>query len=455
MSQFKGMRRVAQLLVLAGLAGGGLANANSGAVTPQDVVIVEQGTHQLIREKLSVKRVAVGDQSIADVTVVNRRELLVTGKTQGVTSLLVWYQDLQQTRAYRLVVQPVRNPLDAQAEPDPALAGARVQSGQLAGSLPDLSAHRRAMHQAGEAAVDHSTVDIATQVLTEIKIAELSRTTLKQFGFNFLLNRLDGTVSVTRPGTLGGATLNAPQTTADAPANSVSLSSASGFLPLSNAFNIVLGNATRNILGYLSLLENQGLVRTLAEPSLTATTGQTATFLAGGEFPVPVSQGGNNGISIEFKEFGIRLSLTPTVLAANRVSLKVAPEVSELDFSAGVQVGGTAVPALNVRRTDTTVELGDGESFVISGLISRNLLANVDKIPFLGSVPVFGAFFKSSRYSREERELIMVVTPHLVKPLRPDATTPALPGAEYDDYRPGAADLIFIESGKFRSGYSR
>ena len=437
------------------IVGLGWPAAALAEVAPADVVVVERGTHQLIREDLSVKRVAVGSSEIADVSVINRRELLVTGKQNGVTSLLVWYQGVKQTRAYRLVVQDVTNPLDQASGPDPELAGARVGDERISGSLPNLAAHRRARQQAGPEAVDASTVDLGTQVMTEIKIAELSRSTLKQFGFNFLLNRLDGTVSITRPGTLSGARLNAPQTTTDAPANSVDLESASGFLPLSNAFNIVLGNATRNVLGYLSLLENQGLVRTLAEPSLTATTGQTATFLAGGEFPVPVSQGGNNGISIEFKEFGIRLSLTPTVLAPNRISLKVAPEVSELDFSAGVQVGGTAVPALNVRRTDTTVELGDGESFVISGLISRNLLANVDKIPFLGSVPILGAFFKSSRYSRDERELIMVVTPHLVKPLRPGADTPDLPGAEFDEYRPGSAELIFTETGKFRSGYSR
>ena len=428
----------------------------SAGVAPKDVVLVEEGTHHLMRERLNVSRVAVGNPEIADVNVINRHELLVTGKTRGVTSLLVWYKGVKQTRAYRLVVKQVEDPLADASDRDSELDKAEIDDARLGGELPNLMAHDRARAQAGEDATDASHVAVETQVLTEIKIAELSRSTLKQFGFNFLINRLDGTVALTRPGTLSGASIS---NTEDQDGNivnqSIELTSSSGFLPLSNAFNLVLGDATRNILGYLSVLEGQGLVRTLAEPSLVAMTGQTATFLAGGEFPVPVSQGNSGGISIEYKEFGVRLSLTPTVLGNDRIALKVAPEVSELDFSAGVQVSGTAVPALTVRRTDTMVELGDGESFVISGLVSRNMMTNVDKVPFLGSLPILGAFFKSSRYDRDERELVMVVTPHLVRPLKAGAETPELPGAKYDKYKPGSAELIFMESGEFRSGYSR
>ncbi len=419
------------------------------------VVIVEQGTHQLLHENLSVSRVAVGDPAIADVNVINRHELLITGKSTGVTSLLVWYKGIKQTQAYRLVIRPVTDPLTESGANDPELALARIQPGQVTGQFPNLLAHQRGLRQAGEDPADQSSLAIEAQVLTEIKIAELSRSTLKEFGFNFLINRLDGTASLTRPGTLNGATIVRNDVEGGGSFNSVELTSGAGFLPLSNAFNIVLGSATRNILGYLSVLETQGLVRTLAQPSLVAMTGQTATFLAGGEFPVPVSQGNSGGISIEYKEFGVRLSLTPTILGNNRIALKVAPEVSELDFSAGVQVSGTAVPALTVRRTDTMVELGDGESFVISGLVSRNMMANVDKVPVLGSIPVLGAFFKSSRYDRDERELVMVVTPHLVRPLKAGAQTPALPGEEYEKYKPHSTQLILLETGKFKSGFSR
>ncbi|RZO85124.1 MAG: type II and III secretion system protein family protein [Oceanococcus sp.] len=434
-----------------------LVPSAQAAVTPKDVVIVEMGTHQLLRERLSVSRIAVGDPAVADVNVINRNELLITGKSNGVTSLLVWYKETKQTRAYRLVIKDIENPLNGPQPQDAELGQAQINPGQLSGELPNLEAHSRAVQQAGDDSADRSTVNVGTQVLTEIKIAELSRSTLRQFGFNFLLNRLDGTIAVTRPGTLNSATLTPSSTNSDGDAvpSAVELASAAGFLPLSNAFNIVLGNATKNVLGYLSMLENQGLVRTLAQPSLVAMTGQTATFLAGGEFPIPVSQGGTGGISIEYKEFGVRLALTPTVLGSNRIALKVAPEVSELDFSAGVQVSGTSVPALTVRRTDTTVELGNGESFVISGLISRNMITSVDKVPFLGSIPFLGAFFKSSRYDRDERELIMVVTPHLVEPLKAGAKVPDLPGQQYDNYKPDSFDLIFGETGRFKTGYSR
>ncbi len=171
----------------------------------------------------------------------------------------------------------------------------------------------------------------------------------------------------------------------------------------------------------LSVLESQGLARTLAEPSLTAMSGQSASFLAGGEFPFPVVQNGGSGvnsITIEFKEFGIRLNLTPTVLARDRIALKVAPEVSQLDYTNGISLNGITVPGLDVRRTETTVELGDGESFVISGLVSSELVNNVSKVPWIGDVPVLGAFFRNTSISRQDRELIMVVTPHLVRPLR-------------------------------------
>src|SRR5690606_15472237 len=162
-------------------------------------------------------------------------------------------------------------------------------------------------------------------------------------------------------------------------------------------------------------LEGSGFAYTLSQPSLVAMSGQSASFLAGGEFPVPVPMSNSNNFTIQFKEFGVRLTLTPTVVSANRIILRVAPEVSELDFNNGVSVAGPSVPALNVRRTDTGVQLANGESFVISGLVSTRNQAMVDKLPGLGDVPVLGAFFRSSRIDREERELLMIVTPHLVQ----------------------------------------
>lgn len=424
------------------------------AANPGDILQIEQGTQKLHRAAAPVTRVAVGNPAIADVNVVNQREILLTGKTMGITSLMVWTKGESAPQQYRIrvgeVVDPTRSPA-----PDPELQAAVIDQGRgMSGQLPNLLAHRRATQAtltAKEGAInDRSDVRMDTQVMTSVRIAEISRSTMRRFGLQGSRARNGDSGGLFAPGSLSSVT----QTTGGEDQGITFNQS----LPIQSAFNLVFGNPSKGVLGVLSLLEGKGLVRVLAEPSLVAMSGQTASYLAGGEFPVPVSQGGastTGGISVQYKEFGVRLSLTPTVLSRSRIGLKVAPEVSDLDFSAGIQIGGVAVPALSVRRTETTIELGDGESFVISGLVSSSLSDQVDKLPWLGNIPVIGAFFKSTNYERNDRELIMVVTPHLVRPLARDAALPKLPGAEYDTYKPSAARSIFLESGDFDSGFSR
>jgi len=446
------MKHLLSVLLLALAAGTSLA-----AATPPDdrVVAVETGVHKLLRQPQPVSRVAVGDPAIAEVTVINRREVLITGKKNGVTSLLIWPKSGtgDQPVEYRLKVGPVTDPLKVKIT-DPELAKTKVDSsGALSGSAPSLMAHRRAQlgaqaqaqALAGSAAApkiaDTSSVDLETQVMTEVKIVEVKRSTLQQYGLNVLKNTGNTTAGLTTPGSLNGLNFT------PGPNAGFSGTLAS---PIANAFNLVIGNPRDGILGILSFLEQKGLARTYAEPTLTAMSGQTASFLAGGEFPVPVSQGGSTGgITIQYREFGIRLSLTPTVLSRDRIGLKVAPEVSDLDFSAGITTAGVTVPALTVRRTDTTVELGDGESFVISGLVSSSLINNANKVPWLADIPVLGAFFKNLSVNRTEKELVMVVTPHLVRPLTRGGPRPPLPGAALDNYRPGFGQLMFEETGKF------
>ncbi|HXG27296.1 MAG TPA: type II and III secretion system protein family protein [Nevskiales bacterium] len=371
---------------------------------------LEAGSQRLVPQDKSVSRVAVGNPEVADVNVIRGRDVLLTGKKPGRTTLLVWPSGVKAPKEYAVVVGSGN---------DPALV---TRPGS-----------------------------VNTQVQTDIKVAELSRSTLRQFGFNYALGGTHTTVTVNRPGASGSINTNTGAVT--------------GQIPLGNAFNLVFGDASRGAAGIFSLLEQRGMVRVLAEPTLVAMSGQTASFLAGGEFPVPVQQGTSGGgagstgaITIEFKEFGVRLNLTPTVLANDRIVLRVAPEVSELNFTAGVRSGGVEVPALTVRRTETTVELGDGESFFISGLVSQNTLANVDKLPYLGSLPIIGAFFRSNQFDREDKELVMLVTPHLVKPIRKGAPLPALPGAAYQNYNPSNSRLIFLEQGDFdpaATGFSR
>ncbi|MGO1189902.1 MULTISPECIES: type II and III secretion system protein family protein [Vibrio] len=263
------------------------------------------------------------------------------------------------------------------------------------------------------------------QVQTDIKVVEISKSALKEAGFFFGKNTPNTTIGVGN-GDIAGALFS----------NSVSL-------PFSDAFNIVLGNQSKGILGAISALNSNGFAYTLAEPSLVTMSGHSATFLAGGEFPYPVSSD-NGDISIEFKEFGVRLSLSPTVREDGRILLKVAPEVSELNYNQGVSTSGIVVPGISVRRTDTTIQLGDGESFVISGLISSSTMKNADRLPGLGDIPIIGAFFSASRLEQNDKELMMVVTPHLVKPLSKNAPLPTLPGDVYRRYDPNFFELIFL-----------
>jgi len=404
---------------------------------------LDVGTQQLLRQKLPIHRVAVASPEIADVSVIDSHELLISGKSAGVTSLIIW-------------------PRGAKAQP--ISYKVTVGSRSIAGSTSDLLSHRDAVLAAGggqaaagstqQAVADQTTVAVDSQVISQVKIVDIQRTALQEFGFNFATHNNAGTVSgLGTPGAIGSVSASTAGGT---------ITSATGDIPIANAFNLVYAGSS--YLAALSVLESQGLAHTLAEPSLTAMSGQTASFLAGGEFPFPTVQNGggsgNNSITITFKEFGIRLNLTPTVLARNRIALKVAPEVSNLDYTNGISINGITVPGLDVRRTDTTVELGDGETFVLSGLISNNLINNVSKIPWLGDVPVLGAFFRNTSINRTDRELIMVVTPRLVRPIAKGAPLPELPGASLDQYNPSFAHTLFMETGGFGQpktdqGYSR
>ena len=446
----------ATALALLAFTAGGASTARAQSA-PAQVVRVGIGMHHLLRESEPVGRVAIGNPTIAEVSVVSPREVLITGNAFGVTSLLVWPKVHGRTAAdaqeYRVQVAAV-----SAAPQDPETANMDVEPGSsIDGQAPNLLAHQRAEMTAvppskGQVA-DRSSVDMTTQVMTGIKIVEVQRSTAQKYGLNVFKNSGNTIAGVSTPSSISGVSSTAA---------GLAFTSSSGFLPVQNAFNILVGNPQDGLLGLLSLLESKGLARTLAEPSLTAMSGQTASFLAGGEFPVPVAQtsgsgSGNAAITVQYHEYGVRLNLTPTVLSPTRIAMKVAPEVSELDFSAGIQISGTAVPALTVRRTDTTVELGDGESFVLSGLVSDSQVNNVNKIPWLGDVPVLGAFFRSTSISRTEKELIMIVTPHLVRPLARGAKLPPLPGEAAARYRPSFAETMFLENGSFGTddyGYS-
>jgi pilus assembly protein CpaC len=366
------------------------------------VVEVGEGLQQELQSPVAITRLAIGDPKIADVHLNGDRGFLLTGVASGATSLMVWTGCSTAPRQSMVFVK--------------GKATSALTSLGLSPSEDPL---------------------LPSQVQTDIRFVEVSRTKLKEAstsifgrGGNFLFGSPGNGTAATGTNFRG--------------------------LPVDDStFNIGFGGG--RVKAMINALEQSGFAYTLARPSLVALSGQSATFLAGGEVPIPVPSSGSDSISIEYKEFGIRLTLTPTVVDRNRISLKVAPEVSELDYSNAVRIEGIQVPALTIRRTDTSVSLADGESFVISGLISTSNSSTINKFPGLGDIPILGAFFRDSNISREEKELLMIVTPHLVQPLAANAQLPSLPGEKLRSYDPNWYRLYFLENGNFdrRSGLSQ
>ncbi|WP_227644446.1 type II and III secretion system protein family protein [Halomonas beimenensis] len=410
---------LAWLILLAGWAPPALA---SNEERPMTLLVGEQKRLGYGRD---IVRTAVGSGGIADVQVVDARQLLVTGIGPGATSLRVWLAGRRTPQALRLEVRPAA----ARGLEDEYHLSLDAGVPRLAGETVSLERHDQALVRFGEAApVDATRQSGPVQVQTDIRVVEVSRRRLESAGF--FLGRDNG-----------GNTQFAVGST---DSGSAFLNDGSVLSPISvdGGFSIIGGNANEGILGVISALRNNGFAYTLAEPSLVTLSGQSASFLAGGEFPFP-SNASDGDVSVDFKEFGIRLRLTPTVLDGDRIMLKVAPEVSELDFTRAVQSSGIAVPSLSVRRTDTTIQLGDGESFIISGLVSNSTIQSVDKFPGLGDLPVLGAFFRSTRFEREEKELIMIVTPHLVSPIAAGVELGELPGEALGRYDPSFLELLF------------
>ncbi|MEP9317981.1 type II and III secretion system protein family protein [Pseudomonas sp. LABIM340] len=402
---------VAMLACAVHSAAQAVPSACAGFADQQLNLDVEQGAQRDQQLPVPIKRLAIGDPNIADVQVLDKRDFLVTGKAEGLTSLLIWTACSDQ---------PMRTVVHVGARAVGDVAGA---IGASAGSLPN-------------------------QVQTDIRFVEVSRSKLKQASTS-LVRRGSNFFGIGSPGSAGGISGNISDVLQNGARDLVNGTGGGIESTLNSGFNIIWGGGSSKWLGFINALEGSGFAYTLARPSLVATSGQTASFLAGGEFPIPVPNGDNNNITIEYKEFGVRLTLTPTVMNDKRIALKVAPEVSELDFSSGIRTNDIAVPALTVRRTDTSVMLADGESFVISGLISSSTISNIDKFPFLGSIPVIGALFRSSNLDKDDRELLMIVTPHLVQPLAVNAALPKLPGEGLRDYDPSFGEFYFLEDGRF------
>jgi len=369
----------------------------------------------------------VGNQEIADILPMTNRSVYVLGKKMGTTSLTLYDNRNMMIAVVDVAVGPDVVTLKRQlSELLPGQqVGARISNDAvvLTGTVSSAAAVDRAVQiaktYAGDKVVNMLSVGAAQQVMLEVRFSEMTRSVAKQFGIN--------TAFLSDSGKVVGGIGNAAQ-------SSAILSDGNGrpIVDLSkilDSFGIGAANysvGSLNLTTALDALERKGVVTTLAEPTLVALSGETASFLAGGEFPIPVSQsnggtGGSNGgnaITIEFKPFGVSLGFTPTVLDDGIINLQVEPEVSSIDPSASVTVNGLTIPGLQTRRASTTLELRDGQSFALAGLLRKDFQDTVRQFPILGSIPIIGALFRSSGFQKSESELVIIVTPRLVKPMR-------------------------------------
>lgn len=377
---------------------------------------------QVVSADKPIARAMVGNAEIADVLPVSDRSVYVLGKKVGTTSLTL-YDARDMVLAVMDVtvgpdVQGLRRQLDEFIPGQKIEARLSNESIVLSGLVNDAGAAARAVQiaraYAGDKVINLVTLGSSQQVMLEVRFAEVNRQVGERLGVSGFALSHDGSFKAA----VGeGARLEGGSSGLKLGA----ITDAFGIF--SKAFRI----GSTEINATLDMLERRGLSKTLAEPTLISLSGERASFLAGGEFPVPVLQsggnlgsGGNQGITVEFKPFGVSLSFTPTVLGDKVINLIVEPEVSAIDPNASITVSGLTIPGLQTRRASTTVELRDGESFAIAGLLQRDFQTTVRQLPVLGSIPILGALFRSSNFKRGETELLIVVTPRLVAPLRSD-----------------------------------
>jgi len=414
------------------------------------------GKSILIEGLQPVKRIAVGAPEIAEATAISHTEILVNGKAAGETSLILW--DINGGRQfYNLSVHAGASQVDRlQTDRMQAvlrqlaleLPGQKLQvSGEgdtlfLRGTVKDLSAADRAVKIASTAGkvVNLLNVDVPQaepQILLKVHFASIDLTKASQMGINIF--------SLGLANTLGGITTGqfSPPT--------ITSSSTGNAATFSNELNILALKPGALPVGVdIQAMESTGVAEVLAEPNLLAANGKQASFLAGGEYPYPVVQSGSGGsvptITIMFKDYGVRLNFIPTITPRGTIRLQVAPEVSALDFSNEIEISGFEVPAITSRKVNTEVELADGQSFVIGGLLDNRMTETFQKIPFLGDIPILGKFFQSMSKSRTNTELIVIVTPEIVAPIPAGAPLPKLnypqgflpPNSSIDMHQPDA-----------------
>jgi pilus assembly protein CpaC len=407
------------------------APAPSEGPAPLRVMV---GKSLLINTTDRLKRVSVTDPEIADALVVTATQVLVHGRSPGEVSLLIW-DEFERSRSFDLRVDV---DITAAAEemkkifPDEqidvsASRSAIVLSGHV--TTEDVEKHAGMV----AAAYSKNVINVlsfgpvgAQEVLLEVKFAEVDRTAVTQLGVNLFSPGTGNTIGTSTTGQFGGFQVSrGAQTTG----TTTTGSSTDTNINFSQALNLFLFRSDINLGAIVQALQQKNLLQILAEPNLIAVNGKEASFLAGGEFPFPIVQPGQGftAVTIQFREFGVKLKFTPVIMPNNNIHLQVVPEVSQLDFTNALTISGFTVPALSTRRAQTEFELQDGQSFVIAGLMDNRVTDQYSKMPGLGDIPILGNLFRSKNAQRSATELVVLCTVHRISASTEPAPTPKYP----------------------------
>jgi pilus assembly protein CpaC len=411
------------------------------------------GKSLLINTSERLKRVSVTDPAVADIDVVTPTQVLVHGRSAGEVSLLIW-DELERSRSFDLRVD-VDVTAAAEEEknvfPDEQITVTPSRSAiVLSGHVSDETVAQRAGKIAE--AYSKNVVNVLTfgpkgaqEVLLEVKFAEVDRSALTQYGVNIFAPGLGNTIAVSQTGQFGAVnvTRNGTATSTTGNTSTTTPVVTPPTVNVTDFLNLFITRTDLNLGVVIKALQAKNLLQILAEPNLIAVNGKEASFLAGGEFPFPIVQPsqGFTAVTIQFKEFGVKLKFTPVIMPSGNIHLKVVPEVSTLDFTNALQISGFLIPALSTRRADTEFELQDGQSFVIAGLMDNRVTSIMNKIPGLGDIPVLGNLFKSKSFQKSKGELMVLCTvrkigPSMKPPDGPSTPEPFLDNNKFDGKKP-------------------
>jgi len=472
------------LITVAGLraaeinADNSLSSGAGGAPVALHHVVVTVYKSRTVPVEKAFTKVIVGSTEIVDVLPISDHTLYLQGKKLGTTNVTVFDADGRLISILDVEVAIDIAEIQQKIQRSTGLDAVRISANgsqvTLTGVVPDTVVADRALAvakgMAGEAVVNAMQIAPSQQVMLEVRFLEVARSAGRDLGVNLFLANGSGTrgFNTGAPGTASPITQAGPGAggvpifTTPSQGGTL-LTTAAG--PFATILANIISNGHGSLDALVTALEQKGLIRRLAEPNLTALSGDTARFLAGGEYPIPVPSTTSSGaptVTIEYKKFGVELAFVPTVLSRGVINLRIEPSVSEPDFTNTVVIQGTIVPTFTVRNTRTTVELRDGQSFAIAGLLQTKNTRAISQVPWIGSVPVLGALFRSSDYQQQETDLVVIVTPHLVAPVVPGQRLASplderLPSNDVDFFLNGQPDVRkrytdFVTSGADLAG---